>query len=535
MPPSLTADLVIRNAKVWTVDPALPSAEAVAIAGGRIVAVGGNSGVQEWAGPKTRVVDAAGASVLPGFNDAHVHFVTGGFHLQQVDLRDAATPEEFSRRVATHARKLPKGQWILGGHWDHELWGGAPPSREWLDTAAPDHPLFVARYDMHSAVANSVALQAAGITASTPDPDGGTIAKNARGEPTGFLKDSAMGLVYRVIPPHTEEHLLAVVRAALGEARRLGVTSVQDISRADYLRAYHKLCAAGELTARIYAITPIEQWEATLHAGLSAGFGNPWLRTGALKAFSDGSLGSTTALFFDPYNDAPHTCGLAMPVLSPDGNLERIAIEADRAGLQLVFHAIGDRANRIVLDIFAAVARRNGPRDRRCRVEHAQHLHPADFPRFRELGVIASMQPSHVIDDGRWAEKRIGRERMKTTMPCRSLLDHGARLALGTDWTVAPLDPLLTLYAAVTRATLDGKHPGGWVPEQKITLAEAIEAYTMGSAYAEGTESWKGSLTVGKAADVVVLDRDLFATPPENLRDAKVRMTITAGNVVYEA
>jgi predicted amidohydrolase YtcJ len=386
------------------------------------------------------------------------------------------------------------------------------------------------------ALANGLALRLARITRESKDPPGGTIVREKDGNPTGLLKDAAMDLVYRVIPPPSEEQLLRMIHAAMDEARRFGVTSIHDISSTEDVRAYQILAARGELTLRIYCITPLPQWEAPATAGLRAGFGNDWIHLGALKGFADGSLGSTTALFEQPYNDAPETSGLPNEMMLPEGNMLKMTLGADKAGLQLAVHAIGDKANRIMLDIYTEVAKQNGSRtERRWRIEHAQHLRSEDFARFAQLGVIASVQPYHAIDDGRWAEKRIGHERAKTTYAFRTFLDHGVRLAFGSDWTVAPLNPMLGLYAAVTRATLDGKNPNGWFPEQKLTLNEAIEAYTMGSAFAEFREKEKGSLTPGKLADVVVLDTDLFATPPEKIKDAAVRLTIAGGKIVYEA
>jgi predicted amidohydrolase YtcJ len=528
------ADLVVTNAKVWTVDAARPRAEAVAIVGDRIAAVGSAAEIRVWIGKDTKMIDAHGASVLPGFIDAHVHFSSGGYELAGVQLRDAATREEFTRRLGEYAHKIPKGEWIRGGLWDHEMWGGELPTREWIDAATPDNPVFVSRYDGHMALANSVALRLAGIARDSKDPDGGTIVRNTAGEPTGLLKDAAMGLMYRVIPPRSEEEHMRAVRAALAEARRYGITGVEDISGTQDVRVYQKLAARGELTLRIYCITPIEQWQSQAGAGILAGFGNDWIRLGAEKGFADGSLGSTTAYFFEPYNDAQETTGLLNEMMFPEGNMLKMALGADRAELQLAIHAIGDKANRIILDTYAGVLRQNGARpDRRWRIEHAQHVRPQDFDDFARLGVIASVQPYHAIDDGKWAEKRIGLERCKTTYAFRTFLNKGVRLAFGTDWTVAPINPLLTLYAAVTRATLDGKNPGGWFPEQKLTLAEAIEAYTIGSAYAEFREKELGSLTPGKFADVVILDTDLFAVAPEKIREANVVTTIAGGKIVY--
>ena len=533
------ADTVIRNGRVHTVDRAHPEAQAVAIVGERVAAVGTDAEMAGWIGPQTRVLDAQGHSVLPGFNDSHVHFVDGGSLLSEVHLADVTTREEFARRVGEYARRLKKGEWVLGGNWDHErLPGAALPTREWIDAVTPENPVWLDRYDGHMGLANSLALKLAGVDRNTPDPPGGTIVRDAQGNPTGALKDAASGLVGRVIPDPGEEQLTSAIRAALGEARRFGLTSVQDISHAEEMRVYQKLLLAGQLTARIYGITPIQQYQHPAGAGIAAGFGGDWIRTGAVKGFADGSLGSTTALFFEPYNDAPDTRGLFNAMMLPEGHMLAMAQPADAAGLQLAIHAIGDRAIHEILTMYEEIARRNGAgpaRGRRWRIEHAQHVRPDDFALFARLGVVASMQPYHAIDDGRWAEKRIGHERAKSSYAWRSMLDHGVKLAFGTDWPVAPLNPLLGLYAAVTRATTDGKYPNGWIPEQKITLAEAIEAYTLGSAYAEFTDAQKGSLTPGKLADIVILDADLFSIPPEKIKDGKVITTLVGGHIVYNA
>jgi len=531
------ADLAIVHGRVWTVDAQHPRAEAVAIRGDRIVAVGSDAEIAKWIGPATRKIDAQSKSVLPGFIDAHVHFSSGGGEISGVQLRDAKTPQEFARRIGEHAKRLPKGEWMLGGTWDHELWGGTPlPAHHWVDAVTPDTPVFVSRYDGHMAVANGLALRLAGITRGTKDPPGGTIVRDKDGNPTGLLKDAAMGLVFRVIPPPSEELLLRMIHAGMDEARRFGVTGIHDISSTEDVRAYQILAARGELTLRIYCITPLPQWEGPATAGLRAGFGNDWIHLGALKGFADGSLGSTTALFEKPYNDAPETSGLPNEMMLPEGNMLKMALGADKAGLQIAVHAIGDKANRIMLDVYTEVAKQNGARsDRRWRIEHAQHVRPEDFARFAQLGVIASMQPYHAIDDGRWAEKRIGHERAKSSYAWRTFLDHGVRLAFGSDWTVAPLNPMTGLYAAVTRATLEGKNPGGWFPEQKLTLEQAIQAYTMGSAFAEFREKEKGSLAPGKLADVVLLDSDLFSMAAGKIKDVAARCTIVGGKVVYEA
>ena len=518
-------------------DPLRPDATAVAIKHDRIVAVGSDDEARRFVGRGTRVLKAQGALVLPGFNDAHVHFMMGGFHLGEVPLRDCARPDELAERLGRHAANLPAGAWITGGGWDHERWAGAPlPSRTLIDPATPDRPVFISRLDCHMALANSVALALAGITRATPDPVGGLIVKDPRtGEPTGLLKDAAMNLVSRVVPSPTPAAKLAAARAASRHAAALGVTSVQDMSTNDDLGVYQELDAAGELGTRVAAHIPLRQWERLAALGVRAGFGSTRLRLGAVKAFADGSLGSGTAWFFEPYTDEPGNCGLATDEMQPaDALLER-ALAADAAGLQLAIHAIGDRANAAILDLFAAVAERNGPRDRRGRIEHAQHLRPGDIPRFGRLGVIASMQPYHGADDGRWAERRLGPERCRSAYAFRSLLDQGTVLAFGSDWTVAPLDPLTGIAAAVTRRTLDGRHPGGWFPEQRLTVEETVRAYTVGSAFAEFQERAKGTVTVGKLADLVLLDRDLFTISAPEIERARVLATIMDGRVVHDA
>ena len=530
------ADLVVVNGRVWTGDTARPEAEAAAVIGERIVAVGATRDVEAWAGPATRRIDAGGRRVVPGFNDAHLHFVDASLKLAQVQLKDARSPEEFARRVAAHARTLAKGEWVLGGTWDDQAFEHPRlPTRQDLDALTPETPVFVDRYDGHMALANSLALRLAGVTRDTKAPAGGEIVRDGAGEPTGILKDAAIGLVSHAVPPVSHDARMRAIRAGLRHAASLGLTSVQDMNPAyEDVAAYAELLEAGELTLRV-AAAPLEtRWEDQARLGLRRAFGSPWLRLGALKGYADGSLGSTTAYFFEPYADAPGTRGLLSDEMQPLEAMRTRLIGADRAGLQLCIHAIGDQAISIVLDLFEDVLKANGPRDRRWRIEHAQHVAPKDFARFAKLGVIASVQPYHAIDDGRWAEARIGRERARTTYAFRSFLDAGVRLALGTDWYVAPVDPMQTLYAAVTRATLDGRHPGGWVPEQKITLEEALRAYTAGAAYAEFQEKDKGTLAPGRLADLVILDADPFAIAPERIRDVAVETTIAGGRVVYE-
>ena len=532
------ASLVLLNGKIWTVNDRQPRAEAVACLGSRIVAVGSNGEIRKWIGAGTEAIDMGGKLVLPGFNDAHVHFFSGGENLASVQLRDAKSEDEFRKRIAEFAAKQPAGRWITGGDWDHENWTPARlPTRQLIDAVTAGHPVFVNRLDGHMALANSQALQLAGITRDTPDPPGGTIVRDAAGEPTGVLKDAAMERmdgVDGVIPAPSEDQIADAVRAAMRYAAENGVTSVQDMSAApEILRVYQTLLARGELTVRISGHQPLATWQRLAAVGLRADFGGEKLHIGALKGFADGSLGSTTALFFEPYLDAPNTSGLANSEMIPESKMQAHILGADRAGLQVAVHAIGDKANHTVLGMYEEAARQNGARDRRFRIEHAQHLRMEDIPRFGKLHVIASMQPYHCIDDGRWAEKRIGPERAKGTYAFRALLDSGAVLAFGSDWDVAPMQPLMGIYAAATRRTLDGKHPNGWVPEQKITVAEAIRAYTMGSAYASFDEKIKGSIEPGKLADMVVVSDDILSIPAVEIEKTRVETTVFDGKVIY--
>jgi len=544
------ADLILLHGKVWTGEPAAGTAtmrvaEAVAIANGRILAVGNDEEIRAYQGPNTSVVDLKGRLAVPGLSDSHVHFINGGFQLLSVDLKDARSEEEFGRRIAVKARTLAPGRWMQGGDWDEEAWPSAKLPNRWLiDPVTPHTPVFLSRYDGHAVLANSLALNLAGITKNTPDPAGGVIVRDPKsGEPTGVLKDEAQALVLKVIPRPTESEMEEALRVALKEAARVGLTSVHDITvdteswNRNFTGEIELLRRAeleGWLTCRIYAITPIAQWMKLAGAGISHDMGSDFLKLGAVKAFADGSLGSRTAWMFKPFDDDPGNSGLPMPLMALPSKMEDLARQADKAGLQLCTHAIGDRAVSAILDIYERVGG-DHPAARRFRVEHAQHVQPEDFRRFGKLGVVASMQPYHAIDDGRWAEKRIGHERARCSYAWRSMLDAGAVLAFGSDWPVAPLDPLLGIYAAVTRATLDGKDPAGWFPEQRLTLEEALRAYTRGSAYASFQEKVQGTISPGMLADVVVLSDDLFRIPPEKIKDVRVEITIVGGRIVYEA
>jgi predicted amidohydrolase YtcJ len=532
-----SADLIITNAKIWTVDKSLPMAQAVAILGDRIVAVGSSADVDAWRGPNTHVVDAGGKLLLPGFNDAHVHFVSGGMQFTNVQLKDASSPQEFARRIGERAKVTAKGEWILGGNWDETKWNPPNmPTKELIDAVSPDTPVFVSRYDGHMGVANSVALRLAGITAKTPDPPGGTVVRDAEGNPTGALKDAATDYIDKVIPPLSHDQRLKIVVRALAYAASVGVTSVQHlVASYDDIAVYSELLQRDELTTRIYAAPSITQVDDLAKLGIGRAFGGPYLRIGALKAFADGSLGSGTAYFYEPFLNQGTNRGLLSDEMHPISLMRNRYMKADAAGLQICTHAIGDEGISTILDLYSEVIKAHGEADRRLRIEHAQHMAAKDFERFAQLHVIASVQPYHAIDDGRFAEAHIGHDRASRTYAFRTFLDHGVRLAFGTDWEVAPLDPLLTVYAAVTRATLDGKNPNGWFPEQKLSVAEAIEAYTVGSAYAEFQEKVKGSITPGKLADMVLLSDDIFSIVPEKIRDVRVLQTFVGGRLVFDA
>lgn len=528
----VSPDLIVVNANAHTMDAAKPTAEAFAVMGNKIVAVGANNEIRAMAGANTRVIDAGGKLVLPGFNDSHTHFLEGGFQLSNVDLRDAKSPEEFVRRIKEFAAKLPKGQWILGGNWDHENWTpNNLPTRQLIDAATPDNPVFINRLDGHMSLANSLAIKLAGVSKDTKDVAGGVIVRDASGEPTGIFKDAAQSYIEKAIPEFSFAEKTRAAQNATDYAASLGVTSVQEMSTGDNVGVYQELLRQGKLKTRIYGCSPLPIWQRIGNTGIHYAFGSAMLRVGCLKGFADGSLGSTTAWLFEPYLDAPNSTGL-MGAEIP--KMYENAKNADKAGLQVNIHAIGDRANAEILDIYEKIEKENGMRDRRFRIEHAQHLRQQDIPRFGKLNVIASMQPYHAIDDGRWAWKRLDEKRLKGTYAFRSLLDSGAHLAFGTDWNVAPLNPLYGIYAAVTRRTLDDKNPNGWIPEQKISVEEAVRAYTMGSAYAEFQENVKGSISVGKLADFIVLSDDVFKMNPIEIGKAKVLMTVMDGKVVYE-
>lgn len=522
------------NGKVYTVNEFQPIAQAVVVENNKIVFVGSDKEAKKLIDASAEVIDLNGKLMLPGFIDNHVHFITGGFYLLGIDLRPANSTSEFKQILKEYSNKFP-GKWITGGYWDHEKWEvNDLPTKEMIDEVVSDQPVFVDRLDGHMGVANSYALKLAGITKDTESPDGGLIVKDPKtGEPTGVLKDNAMYLISKHIPePNAEENYEALL-AALEEAKKLGITSVQDITYGDALNAFQRAKDEGKLTCRIFTRWPISDYKDHIEKNIRAGYGDDLIRMGSLKAFADGSLGSSTAWFFDSYDQDTMTTGLAMDIIT-DGSMDKWCMDADKHGLQLSVHAIGDKANSYMLDLYEKISKENPEWDRRFRIEHAQHVRFEDIPRFAEIGVIASVQPYHCIDDGVWAEKRIGPDRIKYTYPFKSFLDSGVKVCFGTDWYVAPLNPLLGLYAAVTRRTLDDKNPDGWISEQKISIEDAIKCYTINSAYASFEENIKGSIEVGKLADLIVLSDDILTIDPVKIKDAKVEMTIFDGKIIYK-
>lgn len=532
--PAEPAEMVFLNGVVYTVDDAQPQAQAVAVRGERIVAVGSDAEIRKLVGSETRVIDLKGKFLMPGFNDAHVHMGSAGAALMSIDLRNVPSLAAMQARIRERLPRFRAGEWVTGSNWDHTIWPeGHWPNKSDLDAVSREHPMSFGRVDGHSTVVNSRALELAGITRATKDPPGGAIERDPKsGEPTGILKENAIALVGDKIPPRTIEQRKRALELALAQAARAGVTSLQDNSDWDDFLAFAELKKEGKLTARVTEWLPfkasVEKLKAMQQRG---GTTDPWLRTGALKGITDGSGGSHTAAMLEPYSDALSDLGI---LIIPADQIRQMAIERDKAGFQIALHAIGDRANRVCLDAFRAARKANGVRDARHRIEHAQFVAPSDFARFKELDVIASMQPSHALTDMRWAPKLLGPERSKGAYAWNSMLRGGARLAFGTDYDVEPINPLRGLYAAVTRESEQGGPKGGWIAEEKVSIADAIRAYTLGSAYAEFEENHKGSITPGKWADLVVLARDVTRSTPREILATEVRMTVVGGRVVYE-
>ncbi|HET6231397.1 MAG TPA: amidohydrolase [Longimicrobiaceae bacterium] len=536
------ADMVLRNGKIFLADDAGTIAQAVALRDGKVVAVGSDADVAPLVGLRTQVTDLGGRFVTPGFNDAHLHFAPGGASLLDVQLLGATSLDTIAARVKAAADSARPGEWIQGRGWDQtrlpasQLTAVGWPTREVLDRAAPHNPVLLGRVDGHTAWANAEALRLAGITRTTPNPSGGEIVRDpATGEATGILKESAAGLVERVVPAPSAAQVRRAVNAALDLAARTGVTSVQSEVDPTSLQVYREMEHQGSLTVRIYGWLPLtmESIRGFRTLGESAPFGDDWLRIGMLKGYTDGTLGSRTAYMLEPFSDDPSTRGLPQ---YRDSQLDSLVAAADAAGLQVILHAIGDAANRQALNAFERAARANGTSGRRHRIEHAQVLDRADIPRFRQLGVIASMQPTHATSDMRWVETRIGHERaVEGAYAWRSLLNAGARVIFGTDFAVEPMNPMEGIYSAVTRQSREapGTPAGGWLPEQKLTRVEAIRLYTAAPAYGEFQEARKGTLQRGMLADLVVWDADLLTIPEADILKAHPWMTVVNGQVVY--
>jgi predicted amidohydrolase YtcJ len=521
------ADLVVYG-KIWTADQQNPWADAMAISSDTIVAIGSQPEIDRFAGDKTeKIIAAEGQLIVPGFIDTHTHFVDGGFRLASVQLRDAKTREEFIQRIRDFAAALPEGTWITGGDWDHENWGGELPQRSWIDSVTKGKPVWINRLDGHMSLANTAALDAAGIDNSVKDVEGGSIVR-VKGRVTGIFKDNAERYVNNAVPVPSDAQEDTALDAAMKYVASKGVTSVHNMSGG--MAAFERAKSTGRLSTRIYAGMPLSQWKDLASKVNSEGTGDKWVRIGVLKGFVDGSLGSHTAAFHQAFTDAPRDSGF---FITPADDLYRRIKSADSAGLKLMVHAIGDKAIYTLLNIFQRVEAENGPADRRFRIEHAQHIAPSDISRFASQHVIASMQPYHAIDDGRWAVRVIGDERAKTTYAFRSLIDAGAVVTFGSDWFVAPPTPLEGIYAAVTRRTLDDANPDGWVPEQKITVEEALQSYTIKAAMASFEEDIKGSLQSAKLADFVILGEDITSIDPARIRDVKVMRTVVGGKTVF--
>ncbi len=525
------------HGRIYTNDPAEPWVEAMAVADGKIVCIGKMAHVLLDCGGSQQSAETVHLQdhfVMPGFNDAHVHLGGAGADALAVQLRGVASPEEMQKRVAEAVAHHKEGEWITGGGWDHTLWPDKRfPNRQQLDAVAPKNPVILTHISGHVAVANSLALKKAEIDKSTPNPPGGEIEHDGLGEPTGMLKEAAaMALVKVRIPDPSMEERRRGLEIVLANVAHNGVTSVQDNSAWEDFQVYQQLKEDGKLTARITEWLP---FNASLNElqdrRAQGGTTDPWLKTGALKAVTDGALGSRTAALLEPYSDDPSSTGIF--TFDPD-KLRAMAIERDKAGFQLNFHAIGDRANRICLDVFEAVVKANGRRDRRDRIEHAQVVAPLDFQRFAELKIIASMQPSHQTTDMRWAEDRVGPERIKGAYAWNTMLKNGVRLAFGTDYNVEPISPFRGLYACVTRERPEGGPRNGWEPQEKISLADCIRAYTSGSAYAQFEEGKKGELKLGEYADFVVLSDDLTKIPPSQYTKVRVLRTVVGGRTVYQ-
>jgi predicted amidohydrolase YtcJ len=522
-------DCAIVGGSIWTGSSRV-RADAIGIVGDRIAAVGADA-VKARMAASTRVVDLKGAFAMPAFTDNHTHFLMGSVALPRPDLLEVKSRAEFVARIAAAVKAQPD-RWLLGGPWDEQRFGGQLPTREWIDVVSPNTPVALPRTDLHSYFCNSLALKLAGITRDTPDPAGGVVVRDARGEPTGVVKDNAKTLVDRVVPPLTHAQQEAALRDGIAHGLRNGFAQVHvpDPFDWDCFDTVRRLRAKGETDMRFYNFVPLRDWEKMAALVRDEGRGDDWVRWGACKALVDGSLGARTALFREPYTDDPHTRGVRVMQLD---ELREKVIAAERAGLHVTVHAIGDEANDDILDVYAEAVKLNGERDRRFRIEHAQHVRPATIPRFAQQKVIASVQPYHAIDDGRWAVKRIGEKRLNGTYAFASMMKSGATVTFGSDWPVAPLSAMEGIYAAVMRETIDGANPTGWLPDQKVTVEQSLVAYTVNNAFAGFQDDRAGRIAPGFLADIVVLDRDPTRIGPETLPQTQVLRTIVGGRERY--
>lgn len=531
--PQEKADMVLHNGKIYTSVDENPFVEAVAVKNSKILFVGSNKDAKKFIGPTTEVLDLRGKIAVPGFTDAHLHFASGGRSLATLTFRGVDSVEKIQEMVAAKIAELPEGAPVFGSQYDHTLFpGGAWPTKEDLDKVSPSNPVVIRRVDGHSIWVNSLALKQSGVNKNTSSPFGGEIMKDPKtGEPTGILKEEATGLI-RVKGSAQEPSLQEDIEQGLHHAAKLGVTSIQTSSSLKEIEIYKKLKAAGSLTLRVYTWLPIKGLDTYSEKGIRQGQGDDMIRVGFLKAYIDGTLGSGTALLFAPFSDDPGTSGLPQ---YDENEFYSLIEKAHENGYQVGVHAIGDKGVNWVLNAVDRAQKKHGKKGLRHRIEHAQVIRADDFPRFQELGVIASMQPTHCTTDMRFCEQRVGIERSKGAYAWRTLLSNGAHLAFGTDWPVEPLDPMRGLYSAVTRKNIEFDYPeNGWFPEQKLTMAEAIKAYTIGSAYASFEEDIKGSLEVGKLADIVVLSKDVFDIAPKEILATEVLFTILGGKIVYK-
>ena len=548
------ADLILLGGEFYTLEAGQPSASGVAIRNGRIVAVGDEGEVTRHRGAATDVIELDGAFVLPGFIDNHTHFNRAGELLLGINLLDVADAEALAERVQGAGDRLPDGAWILGGDWGaYEAWvlgstgregeatPGEPfkPDRWMIDDLTPETPVLLSRWDRSEYLANGVALERAGIARDTPDPAGGAIERDpATGGLTGILTGSAVEVVRDIIPPTAWEQRLLEAKTALARLGENGVTQIHDITRAGQMRVFQHLRDSGELTVRVYARPTLDEWSELAAVGIRSGFGDEYLKIGGLKGFVDGIMGNSSARFREPYDHQPDQSGRWRTMMLEGPGMAELIRSADAAGLIPQVHAIGDLAVDTLLDFFEWAIQANGPGDHRFRIIHAQVVEEDDFRRFGQLGIIAEVQPYHAIDDMRWMEERIGHERSRGAYAFKTLKENGALLSFGSDWPGTnaawyPAKPLLGIYAAVTRQTLDGKPEGGWFPEERVDVETAIRAYTINNAFAAGEEDEKGSIRVGKLADFTIVDRNLLEIEPAEIKDVNVLATIVGGRAVY--